>query len=111
MGEESGGESLEDPIELQSGEELSELDREEFARANRWLDEMDNENSDEAAGEDDEGDEQADQEEPEESTAKRPRVGEGPDPTRPAWLPEGYPTRYRGGPPQMPDGSTPPPEL
>ena len=55
MGGESGGESLEDPIELQSGEELSESDREEFARANRWLDEIDNEDLEEAADEDGEG--------------------------------------------------------
>ena len=109
MGDDSGGESLEEPIEMQSGEELSDsdLDSEDL---DRWVEDLEAERLGDASGDGPEGDDrQGELEEQEESVPKRPRVGEGPDPPRPAWLPEGYPTRYRGGPPRNPDGSVPPP--
>ena len=44
VGDESGGESLEEPIELESGEELpSHEDVEEDGEFERWLDDIDNE--------------------------------------------------------------------
>ena len=95
MGDESGGESLEEPLEMQSGEELSDSDieSEDFENTNRWLDDLGDEKLDYAPDEG-EDDGQGDSEEPEESTAKRPRLQDDA-------LAYG---RYRGGPPQLPEG-------
>ena len=79
VGDESAGESLEEPIELQSGYELSGSEDEarqpdeemSDAEVNRWLDELDNEDHGGVGHGDAEG-EPEDSEEPERSTARRP---------------------------------------
>ena len=95
---------MEDAIELQSDYELpeSDLDSEEV---NRWLDDLDKEELEDAAEDDMDNDGgQEDSERPVEGAAKRQRVAEG-EPERPDWLPEGMPARLRGGPPRNPDGT------
>ena len=93
---------MEDAIERQSDYELSGQGSEEI---DRWLDDLDEERLDDAAEDGMENDDgRDDSEEPGEGAAKRQRVT-GDRPERPAWLPEGMPTRLRGGPPRNPGGS------
>ena len=102
MGDESGGESLEEPIELESGEELStDHESEDF---NRWLDDLDREDLSREAedGMDDDGGHQGDDQEPEEGAAKRQRV-DSEVPQERTWPPEGY-VPYGGGPPRPAKG-------
>ena len=95
MGDEFGGESLEEPIELESGEELStDHESEDF---DRWLDDLDKEDlSREAEDGMDDDDNHGEDGEPEEGAAKRQRVEEK-EPGERRWPPEGY-VPYRGGP-------------
>ena len=71
MGDESGGEPLEEPIEVESDAELSEL---ESIGNSRWCDELDNERLDDYAAEDGQENEDMPDVNPEESAPKRPRL-------------------------------------
>ena len=101
VGDESGGESLEEPIELQSGAELSGSDvgSEDFENTNRWLDDLGDDELDDAPEEGQSGEPEDSEDQDGETRAKRPRLMED----------RATGNKLRGGPPRMPDGSTPPP--